>query len=147
MAEYDKRVKRGLAKKHPLYGRWIGMRQRCNDPAHAAYGRYRGASIRVCERWDDFGAFVQDMGMPGKGMSIERRDGALGYSPDNCYWATTAEQARNRNMTVWIEFNGETLCLSDWATRLGLSFSAMKERISKWGVERALSTPKFSPTK
>lgn len=147
MTQYDKRVKHGLAKKHPLYGRWVGMRQRCNDPAHVAYHRYGGSGITVCERWDDFAKFVSDMGMPADGMSLERRDGSLGYSPENCYWATGAEQAKNRSMTVWIEFNGETLCLSDWARRLGISFSSLKERIAKWGVDRALSTPKVSQQK
>lgn len=142
MAE-NTRTKHGMAKRHPLYGRWVGMRQRCNDVKHEAYERYGGAGIKVCERWDDFANFVADMGLPEPGMSLERRDGSKGYEPGNCYWATAGQQVRNRRMTVWIEFRGETLCLSDWASRMGVSFNSMKERIQKWGVEKALTTPRL----
>ena len=143
MADYDKRVKHGLAKKHPLYGRWVGMRQRCNDKNHAAYHRYGGVGIAVCKDWDSFQQFVSDMGPHKIGQSIERRNGRDGYSKENCYWASSAQQSRNRSMTVWIELDGKTLCLSDWAKEIGVSFATLQERLVKWGKEKALSTPKL----
>lgn len=41
-----------------------------------------------------------------------------------------------------ISFNGETLILSDWARRLGMTKVALSSRIEKWGLEQALSRPK-----
>jgi len=143
MSDYDNRIKHGLAKKHPLYGRWVGMRQRCNDPNHARYADYGGKGIKVCARWDSFTAFLEDMGDCPKGMSIERKDNSLGYSPDNCVWAPVSAQVRNRSMTVWLELDGEKRCLQDWATKLGISFATLKERLQRWDYRTALTTPKL----
>lgn len=37
--------------------------------------------------------------------------------PTNCRWATKMEQAGNKRMNVWIEYNGERMIISDWARR------------------------------
>lgn len=144
MATYDKpdgRVKHGL-RSHPLYGRWLGMNQRCTDPAHVRYADYGGKGVQVCDRWRDFPNFLADMGMPPPGMSIERLDGAKGYEPGNCVWATAAQQNRNKSNNRFYEFNGKRQCLSDWAKDLGITESTLRERLSKWTVERALSLTK-----
>lgn len=49
----DRRYRHGM-RYHPLYKRWIGMHQRCNDPNHVRYAMYGGKGIKVCERWRDF---------------------------------------------------------------------------------------------
>jgi len=90
------RLKHGLSKKHPLYKVWKTMRQRCSNPNNKKYHRYGARGIRVCERWDDFENFVEDMGpsyVPG--LTIDRRDNDLGYSPDNCRWVSHLIQANN----------------------------------------------------
>lgn len=83
--------------RHPLYRTWINMRQRCYNPKHEKFPIYGGRGIGVCERWSDFRAFAEDMGLkPGPGYSIERVDNDAGYDPFNCIWATPAQQAANR---------------------------------------------------
>ena len=129
---------------HPMYGRWLGMRQRCNDKNHTAYWRYGGAGVYVCERWADFSLFVEDMGEPPfPGASIDRIDGKGPYAPWNCRWADHKTQTRNKSSNLKYTHGGETLCLSDWAARLGLTFGSMKERIDKWPIEKALSVKKL----
>ena len=54
-------------------------------------------------RWQDFDNFVDDMGERPPGMTIERRNNALGYWPKNCYWATPGAQAQNRRSSKLTE--------------------------------------------
>jgi hypothetical protein len=94
--------KHGSAPRHAarprLYRIWKAMRQRCNDPAQAGWKYYGGRGVKVCAEWDDFVAFKRWTESAGYSddLTIDRINGALGYEPGNCRWATKAEQTANR---------------------------------------------------
>jgi len=89
------------------------------------------------------------MGQCPKGLTLERIDNNKGYQPDNCKWATYAEQHRNTSRTKVFTLNGVTLCQQDWCHRSGLSWGTLNGRLRRgWDFERAVTTPpKSSPAK
>lgn len=111
-----------------IYRLWDSMLRRCNNPQTHNYSNYGARGITVCERWEDFEIFYQDMGEPPKGCSIERIDNSKGYSKDNCKWATVTEQARNRRTNVTLTLQGRTMCLAQWAEEKGMKPNLIGDR-------------------
>lgn len=87
------------------YHSYSGMKSRVLDKNNPAYNLYKDRVI--CERWLDkengFINFLTDMGEKPKNKTIDRIDNEKGYSPDNCRWASPAEQSRNRSTTLLSE--------------------------------------------
>lgn len=132
---------------------WHRMRRRCRSLNPRDYKYYRGRGITVCERWaNSFENFLADMGSAPPGQrSVERINNDLGYTPENCKWASMKEQANNRRKrehfyragNFWIEFNGQTKILVEWARELGINSVTLRHRLVDlaWPPERALTTP------
>ena len=125
-----------------LYSIWKGLKERCYNKNKKNYHIYGGRGIFVCDRWKDSFEAFRDWAMTSgytDMLSIDRIDNNGPYSPENCRWATRFIQNRNKTTTRWITHKGKTLTLSGWAKILGLSASALHERIKKYGIATALS--------
>jgi hypothetical protein len=140
----DAKKKKGKAKlRHTL----MGMISRCNDEDNSAYKHYGARGIKVCKEWEaSFDAFIADMGIPLEGYSIDRIDVNGNYCPENCRWATTGEQSRNKRNNVNFTFNNQVKCLTDWARITGKRTDTIKGRIKRgWTEEEAVFTPLECP--
>lgn len=126
----------------PVYNVWRAMRQRCLNPDHKHFSYYGGRGIVICERWSDFGHFLEDMGFPDTGDTIDRIDNNGPYCKENCRWASRQAQVMNRRNNVWFYLDGEKVSLADASVRLGLHKEALRGRMrrgwTKAEVENAL---------
>jgi hypothetical protein len=127
------------------YQTWNGLKGRCLNTNNNAFHSYGGRGITVCDRWkDSFEDFLADMGpRPSPKHSIDRVNNDLGYSPENCRWATKKEQGNNRRTNVYYEYAGERLQLTTWANRIRINKTTLHMRINRygWSIEKALTTP------
>lgn len=84
-------------KQTPTYNTWRSLVQRCTNPKHVFYSRYKDFWYPP---WEDFVTFVLDMGERPLGTSLDRMDNSKGYSPKNCRWATQQQQNRNKSSNL-----------------------------------------------
>lgn len=126
------------------YRIWTGMLTRCRNKNDPGFRNYGARGISVCERWEDFANFLADMGERPTGLSLDRIDVDGPYSPENCRWATTKEQMRNRRDNTHLLINGTLEVLADVAERTGLHRSTITSRLRKQGlsIEEALAKRK-----
>lgn len=128
-----------------IYRIWSGMIKRCHGINGDPYGCYQGRGITVCDRWrTSFENFYTDMGdHPGDGFSIDRINNDLGYSPENCRWATTEQQMNNTSRSVLFSHNGVQMSIPQWERHLGFPEGVLYKRIRrrKWTFDKAISKP------
>src|SRR6185436_15060270 len=115
-------------KKTTLFTTWSTMRQRCENPKHPNFDRYGGRGIRVCDRWQVFENFLDDMGNPENGQTIDRINNERGYEPGNCRWADRKSQTRNTRRNVTITMGGRTQCVAAWAEEIGIKYHTLLRR-------------------
>ncbi len=105
---YRKRIKK--AKDH-IRSTFYSMWNRCNNPSNHEFRYYGGRGIKVCDAWKSFDQFKADMGVRPHGYSLERKDVNGHYSPENCVWADSIVQGRNKRNTVYVWHCGMKLDL------------------------------------
>ena len=123
-----------LRKLHPIeYRTWKGMRARCYAPCNRNTGNYQKDGICVCERWNSFENFFNDMGERPEGYTLDRINPKENYSPENCRWASWETQAKNRNLfNINITYKGETKCLKDWSKEYNINYTTLIARMKKF---------------
>ena len=117
--------------------------RRCTDLRNKDYGRYGGRGITVCDDWVDpkngaenFLKWAMNSGWK-PGLTIDRKDNNSGYSPANCRWATSVEQAYNRRSNVSINLDVPTKVLQRILKIDGIRFRALLDE-GRTAVEERL---------
>lgn len=116
----------------PLYRLWRDLKNRCFNVNHQHYHRYGGRGITMFAEWaKDYATFARYVGPKPAGVTLDRIDNDRGYEPNNVRWATRKEQANNRSTNVFIERNGMTMTLAQWADHLGWEYGMIASRWKK----------------
>ncbi len=132
------------ARNQKEYFIWSGMKTRCYNDKRKGYENYGGRGITVCDRWFcSYDNFISGMGpRPSPQHTIDRIDNDLGYSPDNCRWATRREQNNNSRRQNMMTHRNKSMNLTQWARELNMSRKGLTDRFAAgWSQERALSKP------
>lgn len=140
-----------LRKSHPReYQSWSNMNDRCYNPNSTGFECYGERGIEVCESWrrgrDDFGGFsnfLEDMGERPQGHSLDRIDVNSDYKKDNCRWSDAKDQANNKRDNHYLNYQDQTLTLSEWSQKTGLLQNTILYRLRRgWPTEEALGLVK-----
>ncbi len=142
----------GLARQSTEYTSWMSMKARCFNKNSDDYDRYGGRGITVTSRWLDgagglsgYECFLSDMKRkPTPKHQLDRYPNNDGnYQPNNCRWATPAQQQRNRSDTIKVLVNGREMALADACEALSVDYQLVSGRMDRgWLFERAVAEPK-----
>ena len=115
---------------HVLYG----MQSRCYNKNCPDYKNYGGRGIKICAEWMDkengvenFRKWCFDSGYK-KGLTIERINNDGDYCPENCKWATKAEQSVNKRNTIFVLYDDKYVPISTMAKETGLNYSQIRHK-------------------
>ena len=128
---------------HPMYKRWLTMKNRCSNPNNPSYVNYGGRGIKVCKEWDkNFIEFLSDVGgsSPFPDGSLDRIDNDGDYCPTNVRWSTKQQQMRNSRHNVLYTMDGITKTRTEWAEEYGINPATFTWRMNHgWDMKEALT--------
>lgn len=131
-----------------LYCKWYNIKRKCENPNHAGYKWYGERGIKVCERWQLYENFENDLlesflehvekyGI--KDTQIERIDYNGSYEPNNVTWATAKEQQNNKSSNLMVT---EDLNAKQFAEKYNLNYKLVQNRVNAgWSVEDIINIP------
>lgn len=129
-----------------LYKCWEAIIQRTKPNVCKSYFKHYGSKgITVCEEWkkyENFAKWAKENGYRDD-LTIDRIDPDKGYYPENCRWATWVEQNNHLSRNGYIEIDGETKTLAQWARHYGIKYGTVSGRLHNlhWDAHRALTEP------
>ena len=128
-----------------LYRIYLDMKQRCYNENNKFFKDYGARGIKIDKEWlDSFVNFYEWSVINGyqENLTIDRIDNDKNYSPSNCRYTTSKEQARNRRNNIYYYFNDRKQCLAEICQTLNANYQRVKQRIKKgWSLDEALNKP------
>ena len=116
-----------------LYECWRHMRYRGDNKNNQAYEMYGARGIKVCDEWQEFGAF-RDWALENgylDNLTLDRIDVNGNYEPSNCRWADAVTQMNNRRSTPHYTVDGRSLTISQWSRETGIPRSTILNRLKR----------------
>lgn len=129
-----------------IYKIWANMKARCYNPNEINYYLYGGRGIEVCDSWKnsfiEFYTWAIDNGYQSN-LTLDRKNVDGNYEPNNCRWANKEQQANNTRTNVYLEYEGITHTIAEWAKIKNIPYNLLWNRINKshWDIEKAFTEP------
>ena len=101
---------------------WAAMIQRCHNPRCKSFKYYGDRGLSVCDEWRFDSAKFETWAMANGykiGLSIDRIENDIGYSPENCRFVPIADNLRNRRICHKIPTTDFGRQLKEWRLRHG----------------------------
>lgn len=116
----------------PTYRSWQAAKDRCYNPRNERYPAYGALGVTMADEWrQSFETFLLDMGERPPLMTLDRIDPMLGYSPENCRWATDTTQHQNRRTNViWA---GQSRTIKSIAEEIGVPRTSLSRLFREIG--------------
>lgn len=128
-----------------LYSIWTNMKTRCENENCDSYKHYGAKGIKVCEEWSSSYESFKEWAIKNgytDDLTIDRIDNNRGYYPDNCRWADSRTQSRNRDYAWNITIDGITKHAKDWCEDYGVNYKTAYTRLSRgWDEKYAVTVP------
>lgn len=134
-----KEIVSALLTKYPnannkILSSYRAMIGRCTNHNNQAARLYIERGVRVCDEWlNDYFSFEKwslDNGWkPGLVIDKDIKGNGMLYSPETCVWATPKENANKKSNSVYFNYMGESLTLSQVAERIGIKRATLDSRL------------------
>lgn len=134
-----------------IYTIYYNMMRRCYNEDNKFYRYYGECGIKICDEWKNnpysFIKWALENGYKDS-LTIDRRDGTLGYSPNNCRWATRTTQARNTRLIYKHNtsgYRGVTYCgiNKKWKARVQINNKTIHIGVYKNSKEAAMARDEY----
>ena len=117
-----------------LYDIWRGIKKRVLNPKNKRYNDYGGRGITICDEWKNDVKSFYDWAITNgyeedKGLSIDRIDNDGSYYPENCRWATSIIQNRNKRISTNNTSGYKGVCYPKGNNKYLAQISVNKKRI------------------
>lgn len=140
--------KHGMSKTR-VYQCYKLMKNRCYNKHNKKYYLYGERGITVCDEWlgkngsTNFINWALQNGY-NDNLTLDRINNNLGYSPNNCRWATRKEQANNLRCNKRYTIDNKVYTMSQIADKFNINYKLLESRLRNgWSLEKAIYTPKM----
>lgn len=114
-----------------IYVLWGAMIDRATNKNRLDSKYYSEKGITVCDEWRNYLNFREWSINNGyeEGLSLDRIDNSLGYSPENCRWIPLNKQNSNKTSNRILTYKDKSMTITDWCRETGLSWSTINNRL------------------
>lgn len=135
---YNRDVAKVRATRHGLthtktHNIWSSMMTRCARTYGHHYKYYGAKGIKVCERWQKFDNFLEDMGLcPDDKHSIDRLDNSKNYELSNCIYSDKYEQANNRSTNSLVDYKDGKYTITMLCRKFSLPYFRLRRVVANF---------------
>ncbi len=104
-----------------------------HQPLEAKLCRLWRPRIKVCPQWNDFECFKRDVGDPPSPKHTLDRIEVNGIMSRATFAGNTRRAKLNCRATIYVNLNGENVCLREACRRVGIKYPTVQGRMSRVG--------------